>query len=142
MADQPKQQPGLKLPTPGGDAPPPAPPTSKGTPAAATEVPSSPPVEAETAARDTAIAGGILLVLMIGLLFVKNAWTVSRVGKKVPPRSANMSGWWLFIALSSVLAVVVMGFANPPRFMTILFVAPLVVLALISAVLTFVSSRR
>jgi hypothetical protein len=64
------------------------------------------------------------------------------VGKKVAPRSANTAGWWLFILLTSLATVGVLGVVNQTRFLTVIFLAPLGLVALLSLVLMVVSSRR
>jgi hypothetical protein len=144
MADQqPSQQPGFKLPMPetrGSGAGGVSPSSPASPPAGSTVVP--PTVEVDTSARDMAIAGGILLVLVIAFVFAKTAYANALVGKKVAPRSANAAGWWLFILLTSLATVTVLGFVNQARFLSLIFVAPLGVVALVSLVLMLLSSRR
>ena len=89
-----------------------------------------------------ALGGGVLLVLVIAFIFARNAYANALVGRKVAPRSANAAGWWLFILLTSLATVAVLGFANPARFLTFIFVVPLGVVALVSLTLALVSSRR
>ena len=137
MADQPPQKPGFTLPTPETSG------SSPGT--ASTVSPSGPaavPPDVDTGSRDMLIAGGILLVLVVAFVFAKNAYANALVGKKVAPRSANTAGWWLFILLTSLATVAVLGVVNQARFLTLIVLAPLGLVALLSLALMVVSSRR
>jgi hypothetical protein len=138
MADQPQQQPGFKLPTPGGPDTPTT--TREAPPSGRTEVPST--VDSETGARDLAVAAGVLLVLVVAFVFARTAYANHLVGRKVAPRSANAAGWWLFIFLTSSAVIAVLGFVNQARFLALAFVVPLGLVVLVSLVLTLVSSRR
>jgi hypothetical protein len=136
MADQ-SQAPGFKLLPPGSTA------TSSGsvTQSAATTAPSL-PVERDTTTRDFAVAGGILLVLLVAFFFAKNGYANALVGRKVAPRSANAGAWWLFILLTSLATISVLSVVDQVRFLTVLFVSPFALVALISLSLMLVSSRR
>jgi hypothetical protein len=146
MADQQKES-GFKLPVPGGGqdtggAKAPASSSGQGesSPGATMGIPGL--ADADTTSRDMTIAGGVLLVLVIAFFFAKTAYANALVAKKVAPRSANAAGWWLFILLTSTATAAVLGFANQAKFLTIIFMAPLGLIALISLILMLMSSRR
>ncbi len=107
--------------------------------AATLDVPVGP---AETSPRDMLIGGTVLVVLLVAFFFAKSAYANMLVGKRVPPSRANASGWWLLIFLMSVATTAVMALVNPARFLTAFFVAPMVILALVSAVIAVMSGRR
>jgi len=52
-----------------------------------------------------------------------------------------MAGWWLFIFLASVAIGAVLAAVNPAKFLSLLILGPLSVVALVSAILAFTSSR-
>ena len=106
-----------------------------------TEPVSIPMVQVETGSRDLMIAGGIIAVLLIAFFFAKNGFSNSLVKKRISPSKASMAGWWLFIFLSSVAIGAVLADVNPAKFLSILILGPLGIVALISAILTFTSSR-
>lgn len=138
MADQQPQKPGFTLPTPetSGSSPGSA---STASPSGSTALA---PDIVETGARDMVVAAAILLVLVVAFVFAKNAYANTLVGKKVAPRSANTAGWWLFILLTSLAIVAVLGVVNQARFLTLIILAPLGLVALLSLALMVVSSRR
>ena len=143
MADQ-QQQSGFRLPTPGTGttSSSPAPARSEETkPAPGTTLQTTGETP-DTSTRDMAIGGGVLLILIIGFFFAKNAYASALVSKKVAPRSADAAGWWLFILLTAVATAAVLGFVNQARFLTLLFMGPLVLIAVISLVLMVLSGRR
>jgi hypothetical protein len=142
MADQ-QQNPGFKLPPPSGMSESSATTsTSRESQIPVTTATSPPVLETDTGARDLAVAGGVLLVLVIAFVFAKNAYAYALVGRKVAPRSANAAGWWLFIALTSLATIAVLGFVNQARFLTLFFVVPLGLVALVSLALLLSASRR
>lgn len=105
------------------------------------ENPSFPSIQEETASRDLMIAGGIILVLLISFFFAKRGFTNSLVKKRVSPSKATMAGWWLFILLASVAIGAVLAAVNPAKFLSLLILGPLGIVALVSAILAFTSSR-
>lgn len=142
MADQP-QQPGYKLPAPGTNEnqPATAAPTSReATPGGTTAVVPLP--EQDTGSRDMLVAAGVLAVLLVAFFFARNAYANALVAKKVAPRSANAAGWWLFILLTTMAAAAVLGIVNQERFLSLVFMAPMGLVALASLVLLALSSRR
>ncbi|MEG0342310.1 MAG: hypothetical protein RR633_08995 [Acinetobacter sp.] len=106
-----------------------------------TEQPAIPSIQEETGSRDLMIAGGIIVVLLIAFFFAKRGFSNSLVKKRVSPSKASMAGWWLFIFLASVAIGAVLAAVNPSKFLSLLILGPLGVVALVSAVLAFTSSR-
>lgn len=105
----------------------------------------APHVVSDTASRDLLIGGGIWLVLVVGLFFIKNAWANNLVAQRVPPTRANMSGWWLYICLFSIATAAVVATVNASQFMlpqVVVPVAVLTLLAVLALVLTLLSSRK
>ncbi|OAL76342.1 hypothetical protein [Acinetobacter terrae] len=105
------------------------------------ENPTLPTIQEETGSRDLMIAGGIILVLLIAFFFAKRGFTNSLVKKRVSPGKASTAGWWLFIFLASVAIGAVLAAVNPAKFLSLLILGPLSVVALVSAILAFTSSR-
>jgi hypothetical protein len=64
------------------------------------------------------------------------------VGKRVQPRSANASGWWLWIFLTLLTVGVVLAVISRDTLMTPFIVGPLVLGALVALVLMLISGRR
>lgn len=149
MADQ-KQDTGFKLPIPGtGTKEPPGAgsgnPTSQGKAADTSTIGAPPglPKELTThSSRDTAIGFGVLLVLMVVFFFLKNAYANWLVGKRVPPKSANASGWSMFVLLTCLAAGGIFPLANQASFLSLIFLAPVGLLALVSLVFMVLSGRR
>lgn len=102
---------------------------------------SIPMIQEETGSRDLVIAGGIIVVLLIAFFFLKRGFANSLVKKRISPSKASMAGWWLFICLSSIAIGAVLAAVNPAKFLSALILGPLGTVALISAILTFTSSR-
>ena len=100
-----------------------------------------PKIQEETGSRDLMIAGSIIVVLLIAFFFAKRGFTNSLVKKRVSPSKASMAGWWLFIFLASIAIGAVLAAVNPVKFLSLLILGPLGVVALVSAVLAFTSSR-
>ncbi|MFC5460173.1 hypothetical protein [Massilia niabensis] len=92
--------------------------------------------------RDYAIGGGILFVLLLAFFFVRGAYANNLARKRVAPGQANAAGWYLFIFLASLATGSVLGFISPGKFMTPLVLAPIMIVALGSLVLMFISGRR
>lgn len=105
------------------------------------ENPNLPTLQEETGSRDLMIAGGIILVLLIAFFFAKRGFSNSLVKKRISPSKAGMAGWWLFIFLAAVAIGAVLAAVNPDKFLSLLILGPLGVVALVSAILAFTSSR-
>lgn len=105
------------------------------------ENPILPTLQEETGSRDLMIAGGIILVLLIAFFFAKRGFSNSLVKKRISPSKAGMAGWWLFIFLAAVAIGAVLAAVNPDKFLSLLILGPLGIVALVSATLTFTSSR-
>ncbi len=98
--------------------------------------------ESDTSARDLAIGGGVLLVLLIAFFFAKNAYANRLVAKRVAPSSANGAAWWLFIFLSALAIMGVLGVANADKFLAFIYVAPLTLIALVALIFMLLTGRR
>lgn len=92
--------------------------------------------------RDYAIAGGILSVLLIAFFFAKGAYANHLAGKRVSSGAANASGWWLFIFLTGLATAAALSILSPVKFLTPMFMGPLLVISLAALVLMFVTGRR
>lgn len=92
--------------------------------------------------RDYAIAGGILLVLLVAFFFAKNAYANHLAGRRVPPGAANAAGWWLYIFLASLATASALAILSPVKFLTPLFMAPLGIISIAALVLMLMSGRR
>jgi hypothetical protein len=142
MAQTDKDNSGFKLPEPTEGATPPPPPPVTGTETGMPSVLAGLTVKSDTSSRDLLIGGGILLVLFVAFVFAKGAYANSLVGKRVPPNKANVAGWWLFIFLACVSTGVVLAAVNASKFMTLLIMGPLGVVAVVALVLMLVSGRN
>ncbi|WP_295455047.1 hypothetical protein [uncultured Thiodictyon sp.] len=99
-------------------------------------------VRSDTLPRDLAIGGGILLVLVIAFFFAKGAYANLLVGKRVAPRSANAAGWWLFVLLTSLATCGVLAVVDQVRFVTPIYLASFLGVALLALILMLVTGRR
>ncbi len=99
-------------------------------------------VKADTGPRDLAIGGGVLLVLVIAFFFAKTGYANMLVGKRVAPRSANASGWWLFILLTSLATGGVLAVVDQERFLAPIYIAGFVGVALLALILMLMTGRR
>lgn len=99
-------------------------------------------IKADTGPRDMAIGGGVLLVLVIAFFFAKTGYANMLVGKRVAPRSANASGWWLFILLSSLATGGVLAVVDQERFLAPIYIAGFVGVALLALILMLMTGRR
>jgi len=136
---------GFALPAPDAGKTPPAATDQPATPAATTDTTTEMPVlagAADTSSRDLLVGGGILLVLFIAFFFARGAYANALVVKRVPPNKANAAGWWLFVFLASISTGVVLAAVNAAKFMAPLIIGPILAVALLALVLTFVSGRR
>lgn len=95
----------------------------------------------QTNSRDFVIGGGILIVLLVAFFFAKQSFTNSLVKKRVSPSKANMSGWFLFILLSTVATGAVFAALNPSKFLSLTILIPLILVAIVSAVISYKSSK-
>ena len=139
---------GFKLPNPN---PPAANLTAGGapgaTPAAGPAVTTRPatPIEgvkSDTLPRDLAVGGGVLLVLVIAFFFAKGAYANMLVGKRVAPSSANAAGWWLFVLLTSLATGVVLAVVDQVRFVTPIYIASFLGVAVLALILMLMTGRR
>ena len=95
-----------------------------------------------TQPRDYAIAGGVLLVLIIVFLFAKKAYANHLALKRISIGSANAAGWWLFIFLTGFATAAVLYLLNSAKFLSPMFMAPLLVINLVALILMFITGRR
>ncbi|MFM8333602.1 MAG: hypothetical protein ACKN9T_18140 [Candidatus Methylumidiphilus sp.] len=140
--------PGYRLPPPDEQppaaAPATAPPATSATTQPTAALPAELPADGKTDAssRDWAIGGGILLVLVVVYFILKNAHANRLVSNKIPPSTANLSGWWLFTGLTLLSAAGMLAVVDGDKFLTPLYMAPLLIVALIALVSTWLTSRR
>lgn len=99
-------------------------------------------VKADTGPRDLAIGGGVWLVLVIAFFFAKTGYANMLVGKRVAPRSANASGWWLFILLTSLATGGVLAVVDQERFLAPIYIAGFVGVALLALIFMLMTGRR
>ncbi len=117
-------------------------------PAAGTAVTTAPPIppeivgKSDTLTRDLAIGGGVLLVLVIAFFFAKGAYANLLVRQRVAPSSANAAGWWLFVLLTSLATCGVLAVVDQVRFMTPIYLASFLGVALLALILMLVTGRR
>lgn len=95
-----------------------------------------------TSAKGLAIGFGVLVVLMVVFIFLKGMYANSLVARKVAPPSANQAGWWLFVFLSALAAGAIFAIVDQSRFLSIIYLAPLGLVAAVSLVLMILASRR
>ena len=139
---------GFKLPDPNGPAANlPAGGAPGANPVAGTAVTTVPPtpiegVESDTLPRDLAVGGGVLLVLVIAFFFAKGAYANMLVGKRVAPSSANAPGGWLFVLLTSLATGGVLAIIDQARFLTPIYIASFLGVALLALILMLVTGRR
>jgi hypothetical protein len=101
-----------------------------------------PPVDPGPQPRDYAIAGGVLLVLIVAFFFAKNAYANHLATRRVARGPADAAGWWLFIFLVSLSTASALALVSPVKFLTPLFMLPLGLIALVAIILMFVTGRR
>jgi hypothetical protein len=95
-----------------------------------------------TQPRDYAIAGGVLLVLIIAFFFAKKAYSNHLALKRISSGSANAAGWWLFIFLTGLATAAVLSVLNSAKFLSPMFMVPLLVISLVALILMFITGRR
>ncbi len=99
-------------------------------------------VRPDTSSRDMAIGAGVLVVLFIAFFFAKKAYSDFLVSRKNSPSRANGAGWWLFILLSSLATAAMLGIVNQAKFLNLLYVGPLMFIALVALILMILNSRK
>lgn len=99
-------------------------------------------VRPDTSSRDMAIGAGVLVVLFIAFFFAKKAYSDFLVSRKNSPSRANGAGWWLFLLLSSLATAAMLGIVNQAKFLNLLYVGPLMFIALVALILMFLNSRK
>lgn len=92
--------------------------------------------------RDYAIASGVLLVLLIAFFFAKNAYANYLARKRVSAAAANAAGWWLLIFLTGLASAAVLSILSPAKFLTPIFMGPLLLVSVVALVLMLVTGRR
>jgi hypothetical protein len=135
--------PGFKLPA---DAATPQESLPKTEPATASEpveiAPGTPIPTRDTSARDLAIGGAAILVLLVIYFFVRNAYVHHLVVRRVSPSSAGNAGWLMFVGLGFVSAAAVLAIVNTGKFLTFAVTAPLVAIGLVALVAALFIGRR
>jgi hypothetical protein len=141
--------PGFKLPAQGGNTPDEAlPKTAPDTshmpveiaPGGATN-PSAAPLR-DTSGRDMAIAGAIIVVLLVIYFFVRNAYVNHLVVKRVSPAAAGSAGWLLFVGMSFLSAAAVLAIVNASKYLTLAITGPLVVVGVVTLIAALFVGRR
>ncbi|MEW6418078.1 MAG: hypothetical protein AB1480_08155 [Nitrospirota bacterium] len=143
MAEQ-TQNKGFTIPEPTtdkGQTPTPGAPLSTSQTKEGVELPKSPEAGAPQP-RDYAIAGGVLLVLIIAFFFAKNAYANFLAKKRVSAGAANAAGWWLFIFLTGLATSATLSILSPSKFLTPIFMAPILLVSVVALVLMLVTGRR
>lgn len=116
--------------------------TTTTTTTSGTAMPGLPVDAVNTGSRDLLIGGAVLLVLFIAFFFAKNAYANTLVGKRVPPAKANAAGWWMFIFLAALATGVVLAAVNSAKYLGVIFMGPLGVVALVALILMIVSGKK
>lgn len=138
MTDQ--KDSGFNLPTPVTSAP--AQTTHGTAPAPGQEsvpVPLPPP---DTSSRELLFGGVALLVFIVVFFMARNAYANMLVSNRVSPRSANAAGWWLYILLLSLVTIGVLAVIDHVRYLSLAYVLPLALIAVVALILTVLCSRR
>ncbi len=127
-------------PAPSGQAtPPPAPSAITGQ----TNAPSPGGGEAiDTVPRDLAIGGGVLAVLFIVFLFVKNTYANRLISRRVSPGAANASAGWLLVLLTTLSAMLILATVSWATFFTPIYMGPLAAVAALALFFTLRTRRR
>jgi hypothetical protein len=152
MQDQktPSSDPGFKLPdqtqqaTPPGALPKTAPDTANQpveiAPGGATN-PSAAPLR-DTSARDLAVGGAVLVVLLVIYFFVRNAYVHHLVVRRVAPSSAGSAGWLMFVGLAFLSFAAVLAIINAAKYLTLAITGPLVVIGVVALIAALMVGRR
>ena len=96
----------------------------------------------DTSARDLAIGGAVLLVLLVIYFFVRNAYVHHLVVKRVAPSSASSAGWLLFVGLAFLSFAAVLAIINASKYLTLAITGPLVVIGLVALIAALFIGRR
>jgi hypothetical protein len=96
----------------------------------------------DTSARDLAIGGAVILVLLVIYFFVRNAYVHHLVVRRVSPSSAGSAGWLMFVGLGFVSSAAVLAMVNSGKFLTFALTAPLVAIGLVALVAALFIGRR
>lgn len=102
----------------------------------------SPPLVPAIQSREYAIAGTVLILLLVAFFFAKNAYANFLARNRVAFGPANAAGWWLYIFLMALSTAAVLAVLSAERFLVPLFMIPFAVVALVALVLMLVSGRR
>jgi hypothetical protein len=120
----------------------PAQPPTQSTVGAPTPEGSSPGPDVSLGSKSVVIGVGVLVVVAIVLFLVRQGFVNWLVGSlKRSPNAASLSGWGLFGALFFGAAVAALAFVNP-ALLVLVYVGPLVGLALICLVVCLLSAMR
>ncbi len=103
--------------------------------------PSAAPLR-DTSARDLAIGGAILAVLLVVYFFVRNAYVHHLVVKRVAPSSASSAGWLLFVGLALLSFAAVLAIINASKYLTLAITGPLVVIGVVALIAALFVGRR
>jgi hypothetical protein len=150
MQDQKTTDPGFKLPAQTAPTTPrdPLPKTAPDTASQPVEIapggitnPSAAPLR-DTSARDLAIGGAVLLVLLAIYFFVRNAYVHHLVVKRVAPSSAGSAGWLMFVGLAFLSFAAVLAIINASKYLTLAITGPLVVIGVVALVAALLIGRR
>jgi hypothetical protein len=103
--------------------------------------PSAAPLR-DTSARDLAIGGAVLLVLLVIYFFVRNAYVHHLVVKRVAPSSASSAGWLLFVGLAFLSFAAALAIINASKYLSLAITGPLVVIGLVALIASLFIGRR
>ena len=92
--------------------------------------------------RDLAFAGAGLLAALIAFFFIKRAFELSCINRRVAPNKARLAGNALFIGLSAMAVGIALSLLDPVRFVQWIVMGPIALIVLISLVLTIANARR
>jgi hypothetical protein len=96
----------------------------------------------DTSARDLAIAGTLIVALLVIYFFVRNAYVQHLVVRRVSPSAAGSAGWLMYVGLSFLSAAVVLAIVNASKYLTLAITGPLVVVGLVTLVAALFIGRR
>ncbi|MBC7859950.1 MAG: hypothetical protein H7Z39_14515, partial [Burkholderiaceae bacterium] len=96
----------------------------------------------DTSARDLAVGGAVLLVLMVIFFFARNAFTQHLVVRRVAPSAAGSAGWLLFAGLLFLSAAAVLAAVNAAKYLSLAVTAPLLVVGAAALVGALLVGRR
>jgi hypothetical protein len=96
----------------------------------------------DTSARDLAIGGAVLVVLLVIYFFVRNAYVHHLVVKRVAPSSAGSAGWLMFVGLAFLSFAAVLAIINAAKYLTLAITGPLVVIGVVALIAALLIGRR